>query len=386
MATVTWAHFAIISDKRGEAIFSLALTVFLALVFTAFQGMEYWEAQFTIADSVYGSTFFMATGLFLKGPKNLYSSTVGHITRCGFSNDLNIKSPYWITGFCDAESYFTIKIGKRQNRNFPWFIIPEFGIELHEKDSVLLERIKTFFGVGTILHRVRNGQPSVIYSVQSITDIKSVILPHFKTYPMLTQKQGDLELFSQIIDLMVNKEHLNLNGFYKILTIKASINKGLSNKLKLAFPNIIPVSRPLINNQIIISPYWLLGFVDGEGCFYIKITKSVSNPQVTLVFTISQHSRDVGLLNIIKQYLDCGLIETISTRPNQSTYVVYKQLDILEKIIPFFNTYTLLGIKLLNYQVFCKAAQLVKDKEHLTYMGREKLKNLKSGMNTGRKY
>lgn len=62
MATVTWAHFAIISDKRGEAIFSLALTVFLALVFTVFQGMEYWEAQFTIADSVYGSTFFMATG------------------------------------------------------------------------------------------------------------------------------------------------------------------------------------------------------------------------------------------------------------------------------------------------------------------------------------
>jgi cytochrome c oxidase subunit 3 len=61
-ATVTWAHHAIISGDRLGAILGLTFTVILALIFTALQGFEYYEAPFTIADGVYGSTFFVATG------------------------------------------------------------------------------------------------------------------------------------------------------------------------------------------------------------------------------------------------------------------------------------------------------------------------------------
>jgi cytochrome c oxidase subunit 3 len=38
------------------------VTVLLAAVFTALQGIEYMNAGFTIADGAYGSTFYMATG------------------------------------------------------------------------------------------------------------------------------------------------------------------------------------------------------------------------------------------------------------------------------------------------------------------------------------
>lgn len=61
-ATVTWAHHAIISGDRSGAIIGLTLTVTLALIFTALQGLEYFEAPFTIADGIYGTTFFIATG------------------------------------------------------------------------------------------------------------------------------------------------------------------------------------------------------------------------------------------------------------------------------------------------------------------------------------
>lgn len=61
-ATVTWAHHSIIGGQRTEAILSLAITVFLGLIFTSLQIMEYVGAPFTIADSVYGTTFFVATG------------------------------------------------------------------------------------------------------------------------------------------------------------------------------------------------------------------------------------------------------------------------------------------------------------------------------------
>lgn len=61
-ATITWSHNAMISGNRKETIVGLVLTVGLGLVFTALQAMEYYEAPFTIADSVYGSTFYIATG------------------------------------------------------------------------------------------------------------------------------------------------------------------------------------------------------------------------------------------------------------------------------------------------------------------------------------
>nr|YP_009186423.1 cytochrome c oxidase subunit III [Panulirus versicolor]AFI72595.1 cytochrome c oxidase subunit III [Panulirus versicolor]AGA56069.1 cytochrome c oxidase subunit III [Panulirus versicolor] len=61
-ATVTWAHHSIMESKHSEAIQSLFLTILLGAYFTALQALEYFEATFTIADSVYGSTFFVATG------------------------------------------------------------------------------------------------------------------------------------------------------------------------------------------------------------------------------------------------------------------------------------------------------------------------------------
>ncbi|ESQ50966.1 hypothetical protein EUTSA_v10023004mg [Eutrema salsugineum] len=61
-AAVTWAHHAILAGKEKRDVYALVATVLLALVFTGFQGMEYYQAPFTISDSIYGSTFFLATG------------------------------------------------------------------------------------------------------------------------------------------------------------------------------------------------------------------------------------------------------------------------------------------------------------------------------------
>jgi cytochrome c oxidase subunit 3 len=61
-ATITWSHNAIIIGERFNTILGLILTILLGFVFTILQGLEYFEASFTIADSAYGSTFFVATG------------------------------------------------------------------------------------------------------------------------------------------------------------------------------------------------------------------------------------------------------------------------------------------------------------------------------------
>nr|AII41701.1 cytochrome c oxidase subunit III [Petrobiellus sp. 2 JZ-2014] len=60
--TVTWAHHSLMEKNHTQTIQALTLTIILGVYFTALQAFEYLEATFTIADSVYGSTFFMATG------------------------------------------------------------------------------------------------------------------------------------------------------------------------------------------------------------------------------------------------------------------------------------------------------------------------------------
>ena len=60
--TVTWAHHALQHDDRNDAKLGLAVTIVLGILFTALQVYEYGHAQFTYDGTLYGSSFFMATG------------------------------------------------------------------------------------------------------------------------------------------------------------------------------------------------------------------------------------------------------------------------------------------------------------------------------------
>ena len=80
--------------------------------------------------------------------------------------------------------------------------------------------------MGTILAQGKN---SVQYRVSSLKDLNEKIIPHFDKYPLLTKKKADFILFKQIINLINLKEHLTLEGLQKILSIKGSLNLGLSN-------------------------------------------------------------------------------------------------------------------------------------------------------------
>jgi cytochrome c oxidase subunit 3 len=61
--SITWSHHAMMCDNPKEAEKGLLVTILLALIFTACQGFEYVEASFTISDGVYGTTFYVTTGL-----------------------------------------------------------------------------------------------------------------------------------------------------------------------------------------------------------------------------------------------------------------------------------------------------------------------------------
>nr|YP_009695353.1 cytochrome c oxidase subunit 3 [Diaphanes nubilus]QEJ81531.1 cytochrome c oxidase subunit 3 [Diaphanes nubilus] len=60
--SVTWAHHSLMNNNYSETIQSLSITIILGSYFSFLQGYEYMESSFSIADSIYGSTFFLATG------------------------------------------------------------------------------------------------------------------------------------------------------------------------------------------------------------------------------------------------------------------------------------------------------------------------------------
>jgi hypothetical protein len=112
------------------------------------------------------------------------------------------------------------------------------------------------------------------------------------------------------LELKRCKAHNTVPGLQIIVNLRASLNNGLSYNLNLAFPDTIPIVRPLVVDAKIPNPNWLAGFMTGEGCLYIRISKSSSNKsghQVVLVPSISQYSRDEQLMNTIVDYLGCGV-------------------------------------------------------------------------------
>lgn len=290
-------------------------------------------------------------------------------------------NPYFITGFVDGEGSFVIRIRENNKLKVGWNVELSFQIGIHSKDKALLEQIKNYFGgVGKIS---KSGSNLLQFRVSLTKDLQ-VVISHFEQFPLITQKQADYELWRSAYNIIQNKGHLTEKGLYQILALKARLNKGFTPVLKTVFPHIIPVERPLVTDQIIKDCNWLAGFVSGEGCFYVRVFKSNTTKEgwaIQLVFIVVQHYRDKELLQSLMEYFNCGR----AYRSKEAfTFQVTKFSDLNRKIIPFFVKYPIKGIKAKDFEDFCKVAELMQNKVHLTKEGLELIRKIKAGMNTGR--
>ena len=290
----------------------------------------------------------------------------------------------------NAESSFIIRISKNtQNKRtkIGWIVSSNFQITLHQRDFSLLLMLQQFFGgIGKI--NIDPKRESSKYTIIKLNDLKNVIIPHFEKYPLLTQKGADFCLFQRVLEIISNKNHLSIEGLQKIINIKAAMNKGLSNDLKSNFFNINIVDRPVILTKNIVDNNWIAGFVSGEGNFDINIHNSKSHKtgyQVQLRFRVSQNDRDIQLMELLIKYLGSGTID-INKRTSVVCLTITNISIITKIIIPLFNKYPLLGVKYLDFLDWCKIANLMSEGKHLTNEGLKLITEIKSGMNTGRKF
>ena len=139
--------------------------------------------------------------------------------------------PYYVTGFIDG--CFHLSIRKNSNWKIGYSVELSFSIGLNAKDTDLLKLIQAFFGgIGRLSVTKDN---VVLWRVRSVEEIK-VIMDHIECFPLLSKKKIDFFfLFKEALNIINNKDHLKEEGLIKLVSLKASMNKGLSNILKDAF-------------------------------------------------------------------------------------------------------------------------------------------------------
>ena len=126
-----------------------------------------------------------------------------------------------------------------------------------------------------------------------------------------------------------------------------------------------------------LEAQWIVGFVDGEGCFYVGVTKNsslTSGFQIQPEFTVVQHERDIQVLYDLKEHFKCGIV----SQNHQTRYHWrVRKLDHLNDIvIPFFEKHQLRTKRGIEFQRFRKICLKMKEGLHLTPEGFEEVCHL----------
>jgi LAGLIDADG endonuclease len=321
---------------------------------------------------------------FCKRNNNCFESDIS-LKEVSEINDLfrNKLNKWFITEFSDAESSFIILVQPRSDSKTKWRIKANFSICLNTKDRKILEDIKYSLGVG----RIYTSGTKVFYRVEKFNELQ-MIVDHFDNYPLVTAKKLDYALFKECFNIIKDKKHLTYEGLLKIVQIKSSLNRGLSENLKKQFK--INVNEKLkFKFEGIPDPYWVTGFTSGDGSFNIKTTNSRMG-KIQLRYSINLHIREkdviAGLFKYLYQYknLKEEITKCIYYTETSVAIQIVKFSDIINVIIPFFDKYPLQGQKKLDYNDFKKVSEMMLRKEHFNEEGYSVILRIKKGMNLRR--
>ncbi len=135
------------------------------------------------------------------------------------------------------------------------------------------------------------------------------------------------------------------------------------------------------NQQERLDAEWIVGFVDGEGCFHVslnKLEKMSTGWTVLPEFRVVQHQRDEQVLYRIKKYFGFGIV-TVNHGDRKEFRV--RGLKNLNLIVQFFKQYPLQTSKQKNLEKFAEVLSIIDAKQHLTKEGLDKIAEIISTMN-----
>lgn len=294
------------------------------------------------------------------------------------NNDRNFYE--WFRGLVDGEGCFYINVKKNKWKEKVTFSFT-FSLYMHKDDAPMINSIAQKLNIGS----VRIGSHFVSYIIENRMDLLK-IFDIFDETPLNTSKNLNYLAFKKAYYLWCkrNIKESNLNICEEILNIKNSMNR------KRTF-----FEQPK-EHQIIITNYWLLGFVEGEGHFCIK-------SKVWLEFGLSQTKSELLVMEAIKNFLlklpgsyikkrkNSNVVRIFTDkkpkniRSNPVTKLSVNDLNYIKNvIIPFFDNLIWFSKKELDYKDWKLIFNIVNQGKHFTNEGKELISFINKRMNTRR--
>lgn len=290
----------------------------------------------------------------------------------------NEEFKQWFVGFTDAEGCFRIGINNKNN-----VISFNFTIGLHTDDREVLEFIKNRLNCGNVF----TSENAATFCVTKISDIRNILIPIFEEFPLNGQKYLDYLAFKEAISIKLDslKSYKDL-----IIRIKSNMN---TTRVDFEFPS---------SHTIRITPYWLLGFIEGDGSFFI-------NAQMCIIFSITVTATQAPLMNAIKLFLDSYSVDDTHLRASpqcseilsQRTHLYAKPKStdkgkpsiilhlgqvnyIVDKFIPMLSNLSFVTKKYKDFLDWVFLAYLISTGKHNTKAGKELILKICKGMNNYR--
>ena len=139
---------------------------------------------------------------------------------------------------------------------------------------------------------------------------------------------------------------------------------------------------------------WVIGFVDGEGCFSIGFIRQndrvgrkgyKTGYQVSHEFAVTQGEKSLEALHELKDFFKVGQVIINRRYDNHKEhlhrYVVRRRKDLLEVIIPFFKENKLHSSKRLDFEKFAQCVEMIDKGYHLSSNGLIDIANITQTMN-----
>ena len=130
--------------------------------------------------------------------------------------------------------------------------------------------------------------------------------------------------------------------------------------------------------RITLDPAWIVGFVDGEGCFSVSFHRNERFAsrsfgwQINPTFHLYQHLRHRFILDAVQRHFGVRRIAAKGPGSTVLTYSVQRRTDVSGIIIPFFERHPLL-VKADDFRIFAEIVAGLRKGEHFTASGFERI-------------
>ena len=308
----------------------------------------YFNVQAQSAETIDGFTPML---FLLKGrdqisginPFSLETSNKGILR--DFTSERIIDSwfPSYITGLYEGDGYIYIPKNPRTSKGQLQY--SSFQLTLPQKDFPQLSTLSTYFERCSI--QKKSDARAYVLNVNSIKDM-------IKVYNLLN---GNIK---------TNNKYQQLQNLYTYL----------NSKLNISLPPQLP-----INNAAIGSNYWLSGFIEAEGCFYIRTTKTQERIRVSFEFSLVQNEINKSLIESIANFLEVPQ----SRIENKNQYRVRTtSFRSVELLCAYMRSHQIFGSKWMDYQDWESGYKYHREIDNIqqSYLFNV---DLKTGMNSNRR-